>query len=183
MSRCTQRRGLFGVDEEGLNWPYPFVRGHVPAAHFGLSRGACTGTGVAAIQDHDDMRTGGGDLGEQLGEFLVGQVPAAGFGQPAVPADEGLVQAIRFQVPELRRRGRLRAVATVVEERHVLGAGLAQVLAEAVDEPWRVAWASVSTRGWKGWGWPATGASRSRSIVSTRRMSLAQPRSGLTGAG
>jgi hypothetical protein len=49
-------------------------------------------------------------------------------------ADEGLVEMIRFDLPEGLRRAFLRTVARIEEEGRVAGAGVAEVLSKAVDE-------------------------------------------------
>ena len=86
---------------------------------------------MAGVQDDHDVGLLLRHLGDQQAQLLVRQVPAAV--RAAVVADDGLVQVIRLQVPELGRRLLLRAVAAVVEQRHVVRAGLAEVVAEAVD--------------------------------------------------
>jgi len=81
--------------------------------------------GVAAVEDHGEVRAIGRHFSDELRQLLVGQIPAPR--QPAIVADERLVQTVRLEIPELRRRVLLRAVAAVVEQRHVLRPGLPQM--------------------------------------------------------
>ena len=94
-------------------------------------RGTGARAGVAGVQDDHDVGLLLRHLGNQQGQFLVGQIPTAV--RAAVVADDGLVQVVRLQVPELGRRLLLRAVAAVVEQGDVVRASLAEVVAEAVD--------------------------------------------------
>ena len=74
----------------------------------------------------------GRNLGDELGELLVGQVPGA-LGA-AVVEDEGFVEAIGLEVPELLGGLLLRAVAAVAEQGDVVRTGLAEVGAECLDD-------------------------------------------------
>ena len=94
---------------------------------------ARAGAGVTAVEDHREVRAVGRHLGDELGQFLVSQIPAAGC--TAVVADQRLIQVVRLEVPEFGRRVLLRPVAGVAEERHVTGAGLAEMAAPGVDDP------------------------------------------------
>lgn len=56
------------------------------------------------------------------------------IGDPAVMADQGFVEVVRLDVPELRGRLLLGAVAAEAKERDIAGPGLSQVLAEGLDD-------------------------------------------------
>src|SRR4051812_37800481 len=87
---------------------------------------------MAAVEDDGEVSTAGGDLVDELGQLLVGQVELAGVA--AVVEDQGLVELVRLQVPELRRRGLLRAVPGVVEQRHVARLRLCEMPSESGDD-------------------------------------------------
>ena len=78
------------------------------------------------------MGIGRGYFADQLGQLLVGQIPAAG--QAAIVADQRLVETIRLQVPKFLGGMGLGAVAAVVKERHIPRFGLGQVIAKASDD-------------------------------------------------
>ena len=88
--------------------------------------------GVAAVEDHRDVRPLGGDLADQLGDLLVGEVPASLV--PAIEADERLVEVVGLELPELLGGLLLRAVAAVIEERDVAFALRLEVAAEPIDD-------------------------------------------------
>ena len=78
------------------------------------------------------MAPPGRGLGDELGQLLVGQVPRA-FGA-AVVEDEGFVEAVGLEVPELLGGLLLGAVAAVAEQGDVIRTGLAEVGAECLDD-------------------------------------------------
>ncbi|MGC2224721.1 MAG: hypothetical protein WA624_21365 [Methylocella sp.] len=68
------------------------------------------------------MRTAGRDFGDQNGQLLVCEIPIAVVA--AVIANQGLVEMVWLNVPELGRGALLRAMAAVIEQRHVAGPAL-----------------------------------------------------------
>ncbi len=78
------------------------------------------------------MRALIGDPGDELGELLVGEVPGA-LG-PAVVQDEGLVEAVGLDPPELLGGLLLGAVTAVAEQRDVVRTCLTKVFAELPDD-------------------------------------------------
>ena len=87
---------------------------------------------MAAVEDDDNVGVVGGDFGDQFGELFVGQVPNAVAA--AVVADEGFIEAIGLQVPKFFGSVFLGTVACVEEEGDVIGASLAKVVAEAIND-------------------------------------------------
>ena len=84
--------------------------------------------GVAGVEDEGHVRVVARQLADQHRQFLVGQVVvrrACGCRRRPGPRP-----ARRVELAERRRRSRLRAVAAVVEHRHVAVAGAAEVAAE-----------------------------------------------------
>ncbi len=63
------------------------------------------------------MRPLRGHLADQLGDLLVGEVPASRV--PAIEEDERFVEVVGLELPELLGGLLLRAVTAVVEERDV----------------------------------------------------------------
>ena len=119
-------------EDEAIERPRPQVGRRPSHRRLGEIRDAGTRTGVAAVQDHHHVGTLVRDLGDELGEFLVGQVPGA-IGA-AVVEDEGLVEMVGLDPPELLGSLLLRAMAAVAEQGDVLRPGLAEVLAEGPDD-------------------------------------------------
>ena len=108
------RLGFGYRDEERLDRPAAEVRRR--AADDGLDLAGAR-AGVAAVEDHGDMRALRGHVADQLGDLLVGEVPASRA--PAIEQHERLVKVVGFELPELFGGLLLRAVPAVVEERDV----------------------------------------------------------------
>jgi hypothetical protein len=87
---------------------------------------------VAGVEDEGDMRVLARQFIDEQRQFLVRQVVAAG--QPAVGADQAFVEPAEVELAEGAGRERLRAVAAVLEQRHVARSYAAQVLAELPDD-------------------------------------------------
>ena len=164
--------------------PRPPVGRRPPDRRLGQLGGAGARAGVAAVQDHDHVGPVGRDLGDELGQLLVGQVPGA-LGA-AVVEHERLVEVVRLDPPELLGGRLLRAMAAIAEQGDVLRAGPAEVLAEGPDDR-ALALPPRSTRTLSfrtSSSLPAAGIDpRPRGTARISRMSLTQPRSLGTGGG
>ena len=123
------RLGLGCGDEERLDRPATKVRRRTADNRFNLPRARA---GVATVEDHGDMRPLRGHVADQLGNFLVGQVPASRT--PAIEEHERLVEVVGFELPELFGGLLLRAVTAVIEERDVALLRLPEVVAEGIDD-------------------------------------------------
>lgn len=86
---------------------------------------------MAAVENDGYMRAAFSHFRDEQREFLVSQIPRAGLA--TVVADQRLVEPVGLNMPELRGRLLLRAMAAVVEERDIAGLGLPKMLAEPVD--------------------------------------------------
>jgi hypothetical protein len=87
---------------------------------------------VAAVHHRGDVRAGRRGPVEQHGQLLVEQV---GHGAvPGVGADHGLQPPVRLQRPQLRGQPAERAVPGEPQQRGVPGPGLAEVVAQGVDD-------------------------------------------------
>ena len=78
------------------------------------------------------MRPLRGHIADQLGNLLVGQVPASRT--PAIEKHERLVEVVRLDLPELFGGLFLRAVTAVIENRDVALFRLSEVVAEGIDD-------------------------------------------------
>ena len=78
------------------------------------------------------MRPLRGYVGDQLGNLLIGQVPASRT--PAIEEHERLVEVVGFELPELLGRLLLRSVTAVIENRDVALFRLSEVVAEGIDD-------------------------------------------------
>jgi hypothetical protein len=88
---------------------------------------------VAAVQHHQHVRAPGRDLGDQVTEFLVGEVGHTR--PPAVDADKGLVLPARLEEPEALLDRLVGAVAGEAKDRDVVWPCLAEVQSKPVDDP------------------------------------------------
>src|SRR5262249_5187523 len=102
------------VPDVAAQGPLPQVRLNPPVAGLVQPGDPSARAGVAAIQQYDDVGTAAGHVLNQHRQLLVGQVPTARL--PAVVADEGLVEVVRLDVPELPGGLLLRAVPAVTEQ-------------------------------------------------------------------
>ena len=123
------RLGLGRGDEERLDRPATEVRRRTADNRFDLPRARA---GVAAVEDHGDMRPLRGHVADQLGDFLVGQVPASRT--PAIEEHERLVEVVGLELPELLGGLLLRAVTAVIEEGDIPFLRLPEVVAEGIDD-------------------------------------------------
>jgi hypothetical protein len=125
------QRGIVSVQ---IRFQRPFVVHLVRLSRPELSeviRAAGSGTGMAAVQDHCQMGSAAGRLGDQNRQFLVGQIEAARLA--AVVAHQPLVLAVGKELAELVGRLPTGAVAAVLEDDGITRAGPAQVPPEPLD--------------------------------------------------
>ncbi len=87
---------------------------------------------MAAVQQYCHMGAFDRDQGDELGQFLVGQVP--GSLGTAVVEDECLVEMVGLDPPEQLGGLLLRAMAAVAEQGDILRPGLTEVVLEGLDD-------------------------------------------------
>jgi hypothetical protein len=85
---------------------------------------------MAGIQNHQEARPAAGHPLQQAGDLFVGEIPG---GVSAIPADEGFVEAIWLEVPQLSWHRLLGAMAAEVKESQIVLTRLAEVPLKLLD--------------------------------------------------
>src|SRR6266700_1347574 len=86
---------------------------------------------MTAVEHAQQVRIAGSDVGDQARQFLVGEIPLAVVA--AVVANQGFVEMVRLDVPELGRCALLRAMTAVIEKRDVVGARFGKMVPETCN--------------------------------------------------